>query len=260
MSTDETSEEFEDVIKRASEEITQIVSKNPDLNYELEFRLGYLEPNRFNANISDMFFNKIKSTLSSSSVFKKTNNSYTDTIKNVKILGKNSKVRHSTLDNKYIVKDRLMCIDVTCANSPFDFRICLSTEKVINEKAEKINGQFGHPVDKSIDNVIDNNSDEDSDNESDDDEGFQRHKERSSFLYKHWSWDLTIVSSGSSNSNRNKLSASDYEVELEVIDIGNKMTDLEYILESSLMKIKDLIKMCEKADNVTYVIQNVKVY
>ena len=73
---------------------------------------------------------------------------------------------------------------------------------------------------------------------------YKRIKERSSFSWKHLSFDLTKV-----ESENNSISKINYEVEIEakVIDY-NKMTS-HYFIHDLLLKIKDIVKICEPFEN-----------
>lgn len=225
------------LIEKIADEITGVLKNHNIQNIELEFRLGHVETDKFQSNINDTFFKTINRILGSSSVFKNTKHKYIDNYFTIN----NKRIRHRVYDNNeelYIMKNKLINIDVSCSNGPFDFRISLSTEE---------------SVDKSMIDELKNGGDlEDHDDHIL--KTYERKNERNSYIYKCWSWDLTVTSSGSTKNN---------EIEIEVIDIKSQLAknDMKYIVESGILKIQDMMKMCEKTDEeLQYEISNIKKY
>lgn len=189
------------------EKIIQYIELYKDVpGLEIEFRLGYIENNSFNANISKEFYDKIHNELLNSSAFKKVNSVSIDTFYDTPV-----RVRHSSSDNSYIKKTRLCNLDLS--HEPFDIRVSFSKEEIVKTK----------PNSKCV---------------------FIRNKERDSFLYKYWSYDITKVTQ-----TENSLDIVNHEIELEIKkDLGKKTISNEfmrYLVESSLMKINDLSQICE---------------
>jgi len=108
----------------------------------------------------------------------------------------------------FMKKEKLATLDFSLTNTPFDIRVSISREIKMSSK------DFSE---KSI--------------------SFQRNKDRLSFLHKAWSYDLTRI-----KYDDNGLSKEIFEVELEV-SISHK--DLNYLIHSSLLKVKDLALFCE---------------
>ncbi len=172
---------------------------------EIEFRLGYIEKDTFNSNVSVEFYDKIKNELLNSSLFQKIHTESIDTI-----YGSKNHVRHSSCDNSYTQKTRLCNIDISY--EPFDIRVSFSKEEIVKTK----------PRSKVV---------------------YTRNKNRDSFLYKFWSYDITKVTQ-----NENSLDVVNHEIEIEIkkdISKENNIEFFRYLIESSLMKINDLSKICE---------------
>jgi hypothetical protein len=105
------------------------------------------------------------------------------------------------IDDKVIEKKRLGHMDFEIKNSPFDIRVSVSKEQPVKK--------FG-PVVLSM------------------------NKERASYKYKNWSYDLTITDN------------SKYSVEIE-LDTKKILADnMPLFIYSTLMKICDISLMCEK--------------
>lgn len=200
-------------------------------NLEIEFRIGYNEENTFNTDISAIFFDKIFNQLEESSVFIHKHRNYTDTFYSIhgKDVGKEDKdsiqLRHSSDSDQYIQKTKLCSIDLS--HEPFDVRISFSCEE-----------PFPKP---SRSKVV-----------------YIRNKSRNSFEYKYWSYDLTKVVH-----KENSLDITKHEVELELkvamlSDKGDEF--LEYLVLSSLLKIKDMANMCEKNNTVEFEVVKENVY
>lgn len=169
---------------------------------EIEFRLGYIEKSGFSPNLSDTYFNKVINILNESSSFRKISSKQTDTYYEVD----GETIRKSDETGKCTIKKRLCNIDIRY--EPFDVRVSFSKEES-TEFADEENTE----------------------------ELFTRTKERDSFLYKYWSYDLTTVTNGNKKT---------HEIELEIKD--TKKSEIEYLVESSLLKIQDISRMCESGN------------
>ena len=195
---------------------------------EIEFRLGFIEasPTHFNTDIPVDFFNKIKKKLNSNKNWASVQNSKTTDYFN-------SGVRIS-VDNKRTVGEAVSCIRKTklvtinfrFEDTPFDIRFCISKEEpcVLND------------VQKRIQNC-----------------NHSREKERTRFTHKFWNFDITRV-----KEIENTVENVTHEIELDVSwPVGETSvplakprfaspdTALPYIIYSSLLKINDLVNMCE---------------
>jgi hypothetical protein len=199
--------------KTVIDKITECFMTYKDVpGLEIEFRLGYIEDGSFNSNISKEFYDIIHNELSNSSVFQKKNIESIDTY-----YGKNH-IRHSTIDNSYVQKTRLHNLNISY--EPFDIRVSFSKEEPVKTK----------PRSKPV---------------------YTRNKNRNSYNYKFWSYDLTKITT-----NENSLDIVNYEIELEIKkDLSNADNEfIQYIIESSLMKLTDLSKICENDSNATFII------
>ena len=179
--------------------------------YELEFRLGYIEQTGFSSNLSEYFFNSILEKLKSSSVMKYEQMNMQDEIYTTQLKNKKKYIKSTQTKPiqqvKISTKENILNKDYECPEHPFDFRVSLSKE----EQVAKIDNSFKNK--------------------------FTRNKERHSFYYKKWRYDLTIV-----KYEKDNIPYTNYEVELEFVDV--KPEELEYYIQSTLCKIDDLFKMC----------------
>jgi hypothetical protein len=249
-------------------DLLQIFKKYQEVpNLEIEFRIGYIKESNgsssFVSDISDIHFQKILKCLDESSYLKKVHKEYTDTyfkkessdeavdrsMTNTPDDNSNKglyQIRKSSLESGIIVKTKLCTIDISF--EPFDLRISFSTEEPYRGSRE-----LGAS-----------------------DQIYVRNKVRDSFLYKHWSYDATrilkgpLASAGSSagfsgptsKNSFQELSIKKYEMELEIVtDISDKDDEfLEYLIESSLLKIRDLGLMCENDPNYNFKISKENYY
>ena len=115
-----------------------------------------------------------------------------------------------------IKKEKLTILDFVFAGSGFDLRVSFSRETPSRKFARE----------KST---------------------YKRIKKRTSYIYKHLSFDLTTVIM-----EDNKVEDHLFEVELEIKDISkilNKTMTSHYLVHDSLLKIRDIIKFCDEIDN-----------
>ena len=216
--TDEDHKLFSDALLK----IESLISKY--LNYkdlEIEFRFGYHSPEAFNSTVPELFFNKIKKNLEASN-FKQVSKITQDAF--------SSGIRKSTtkvgLKNRstYIKKEKLAILDFSL-NGPFDIRVSISRE--IKMASKDFN-------DKAV--------------------SYQRLKNRTSFLYKSWSFDLTEL-----EFEENSIKQKVFEVELEV-DLS-KDDDVLYLIHSSLLKVRDLSLFCEnESQDLQFILLNEKIF
>jgi hypothetical protein len=181
-------------------------------NLELEFRLGFLEDSgsektKFDPSVNEDFFSKILKRLG-------TNNKWDNKVRSVtNDYFSNGKRLTIDCDNKRscMRKEKLCVLDFTFEGTPFDIRICFSKET---------------PVDVSEFETSD----------------FSRNKDRMSYKYKTWFYDITKVTT-----TDNTCEETNFEIELECnVQESLKRMNKVYFIHSSLLKVKDLVNMCEK--------------
>ena len=206
---------FTECYAEAIEKILPFIEKFKDIpDLEIEFRLGHLDldKQKFSANISEEFYNKIQNNLNNGEIWSSKNVINTEDYFSK---GLRKSVDLLTKKETIIKKEKLCIIDFVFQNTPFDIRVSFSREIV--KKSFK-------------DEFI----------------KYKRTKKRHSYIYKDWNYDLTTVVS-----EDNSIVTKTYEVELEankpIKEITDKM-DAYYFLHSSLMKIKDLACMCENEE------------
>lgn len=218
--------------------LVPLIDKYKNEKYlELEFRLGHLKLNEkknftFNTDISEEFFNKIKEELDNSTAFKsKETNEIKDEFSE-KIRRSVTRNANSTTVNTtqiIIKKEKLCTIDFNLDGTPFDIRVSFSKEV---------------PVKNFDESKIE----------------YTRTKKRNTYVYKKFNYDLTEVSGTTSG-----VEAKSYEFELELnktINAVLKTCSVEELLESTYMKLIDIVKMCENVEDedVSVVLHEVKSY
>jgi hypothetical protein len=116
-------------------------------------------------------------------------------------------------------------LDFMFEDTPFDLRVSLSEEKPVMI-TEFIKGN-------DLSNL-------------ESDCFYKREKDRMSYKHKHWLFDVTSV-----KTVENTVENISFEVELEIQNLSEtlKTTPTNYFIHSSLLKIKDLIGMCEKVED-----------
>jgi hypothetical protein len=177
-------------------------------NLEIEFRLGYMEDDEFKTDIKRDYFDKIYNVLSSTDVWSDVKEEKTEDY------FYNTKRLTIGLDQEICVKkEKLVILDFALIGSGFDVRVSFSRET---------------PV-KKFDITSAN---------------YLRKKDRTSFIHKHVSFDLTDVSMVD-NSIENHL----YEVELEIKELDLAKMSSYYMVHDALLKITDMVKMCEELDD-----------
>ena len=111
-----------------------------------------------------------------------------------------------------IRKTKLHTLDFRFEDTPFDVRVCFSKETPIPVSEFKLNKKM-----------------------------FSRDKDRMSYKHKCWFYDITNV-----KTVYNTVEESNYEFELECnVSDALKVMKPFHVVHSSLLKIKDIVNMCE---------------
>lgn len=203
-------------LKDAMAQLLPILEKYRDHeNVEIEFRLGLYDDtsSKFNSRVCEKDYNRIMEKLKSSTSWSEVKNSdtkdYFDNGMRLSVDNKNKRKK------KCIRKSKLVTLDFQFDGTPYDIRVCLSEEVPVPTTKFKVNDSL-----------------------------FSRVKERCSFVYKFWSFDVTRVNF------ENSVEDVYYEVELDAFGLKELMKkhSSEYILYSGLLKIKDLVNVCEKVE------------
>jgi hypothetical protein len=177
---------------------------------EVEFRLGFITDSAFDTDIPEEFYQTMFNVLDGAKFWNKKNN---ETSQDFFSKGKRKSVNLITKKETIIKKEKLCTLDFTFHGTPFDVRVSFSREIPKNKFSTK-----------KID--------------------FERQKKRKNFVFQDWNYDLTTVTF-----EENTLETKTNEVEIELNKPLNilleKHKDFE-LIHSSLLKIRDLIYMCEK--------------
>ncbi len=202
--------------KDAFTRITYYVEKfKNEKNIEFEFRLGFIDDGKFDTDVPIEFFNKIMSKLQSNK-----NWEHVEKRNTVDYFHSGYRIGVTNGNTECIKKSKLVTIDFKFEETPFDIRFCISKEEPC-----KLND-----IDKKI------KSSE-----------HKREKNRTRFKHKHWYFDMTQV-----KEVENTIGNVTHEVELDV-NLGNSETAIEYVVYSSLLKLNDLVNMCESVPETSKV-------
>jgi hypothetical protein len=179
-------------------------------NLEIEFRLGYLDNDEFKTDVGKEFFDKITDQLIDSTAWTSVEvENSEDYFYNGRRLTINDKDQKGVC----IRKDKLATVDFVFSGTGFDLRVSFSKEMPSNR----------FPKEKA---------------------NYKRIKERTSYVFKHLSFDLTKVTF-----EDNTVEDHSFEIELEVKKIDLTKMSSHYLIHDSLLKIKDMVKMCEEIDD-----------
>ncbi len=199
----------DDCFHEAIEKLIPYVEKyKNEENLEIEFRLGYIEDEEFKTDVGKDFFDKITDNLIDCELW-----SSITTEKSQDYFYNGRRLTVTDKDSYCIKKEKLAIFDFVFVGTGFDLRVSFSKEipskKFTEDKAS-----------------------------------YKRIKERTSYTFKHLSYDLTKVTM-----EENTVEDHLFEIELEtkILDLS-KMTS-HYLIHDSLLKIKDMVKMCEEIDN-----------
>ena len=185
-------------------------------NIEIEIRLGYIQENYFDTNITNEYYKKINNTLNSFDDW-----SYNDNKTTTDYYDGNLRLSIDNEGNRSAMKKvRLVDIDIVYDSGPFDIRISVSQET---------------PIDP---NDVNNNNLKTS-----------RNKKRITRIYDKWKFDLSEVMT-----ENNNLKKKSYEFEIEIdnpFDTLKKYNnDSIYVAHSTLLKLRQVINMCEEPEDV----------
>lgn len=190
-------------------------------NLEIEFRLGYMENNKFKTNIGKIFFEKILKTLNSTSVWSQVKKENT-----IDYFNSKKRITSKNGEETCLKKEKLAVVDFELIGSGFDVRVSFSRETPVS------------PFNKSEYDYV-------------------RKKNRNSYFYTNFSYDLTDVIT-----EDNSVEDHTYEFELEIVKLDLKKMSSVYIVHDSLLKITDVVKMCEEDlnEDYEYKFSNEKIY
>lgn len=207
-----TEYEVDPCFHNAIETLKKYVEKYKDTeDLEIEFRLGYLDSTEFKTDIGREYFQKITDQLIDSESWSSINNELTE---DYFLNGHRMSVAsaYGTSGTVCIKKEKLAVVDFIFEGAGFDVRVSFSKEVPCSV----------FPIEKAT---------------------YKRKKDRTSFLFRNLSYDLTKVTH-----EDNTVEDHTFEVELEIKSMDlTKMTS-HYLIHDALLKIKDLVQMCEEVD------------
>lgn len=180
---------------------------------EIEFRFGWFDriSKRFTSDIDEHFYESILKTLESfydwdNYFTKKTKEYYTKD--KIRIIVENGKIK------KKMIKTNLKKFDIYIDGCPYDIRFAINQEKETQYEGKTWS--------------------------------FIRIKERKSFFYKMWRYDITKVYTPTTFIS-NPYIDSNYSYEFEIEYIPNNLEfDNDYLSESIILKLQDILGVPEK--------------
>lgn len=206
---------FHDAISR----IKKYIEKYKNEPYlEIEFRLGYIEPDEFKTDIGKEFYDRIMSKLIDCELWTETS---VEKSEDYFYSGRRLTIIEDEINKKGYVgtcikKEKLTVLDFTFVGSGFDVRVSFSREVPCKRFSK----------DKCV---------------------YKRIKDRNSFRYTNeytdLSYDLTKVTM-----EDNTVEDHFFEVELEINNLELSKASSHYIAHNCLLKLKDIIEMCEEID------------
>lgn len=206
---------MDDLIENIIKIILPRINENNNKKLELEVRFGYMsKDNNFRSDISENYWKKLLETFDKSTlknVFIKNEIKIKDEYYDTYIMSTSNEITN------IIKKDKLVNLNIK-TNSLFDVRLSLSSE-----------------------NIIDDNLSEDI--------NFIRYKNRYTYVYKNWNYDLTLI-----KQEKNNVNTIYYEFELE-LNNNNILMDkdtLKKYLKSTFSKIIDIFKILD-SNNKNYI-------
>ena len=198
--------------------LVELIEKYKDYsNIEIEIRLGYIEDDYFDTNITNEYYKKINNTLNSFQGWSYNDNKTTTDY----YYDGNLRLSIDTEGNRSAMKKvRMVDIDIAYDSAPFDIRISVSQET---------------PIDP---NDINNNNLKTS-----------RNKKRITRIYDKWKFDLSEVTT-----EHNNLKKKGYEFEIEIDNLSGTLKkynyDSMYVAHSTLLKLRQVINMCEEPEEI----------
>ena len=218
--TENTNSDFESELQIGINKLMSLISeyKKKD-KVEIEIRLGQIQHNGFKSGLgSKDFYNRIKNTLDSSKAWTKIINTKTEEycesgLKRITSFNGKKVMKHQS-----IKKNKISTIDLQYYGTPYDIRLCVSTEIPVEDKINVKNSTL-------------------------------RKKNRYSYIYKDYQIDLTQV-----EQIYNGVSEINFELEVELNNLQNNVID-KYRAHSALLLIRDIINMCEKIESGCKIIE-----
>jgi hypothetical protein len=207
-------------------------------NNELELRLGKVHerPRRFEPGVSANMFQKILEGLRSCPTWEDESvTRHTDYLCGDKRL---RVYEDPGVPAELVTKRALVSMDVIAMGAPFDFRFSIAKEKVLEVTQQDIT-----TITANAKHV--------------------RLKERITFAYKAWLFDLTIVRSQNGvpsaptddcfdDTSEERSGGRIYEVEIELSNLASKVEKTQFnamkLADSTLLKLFDLMHFVEEVD------------
>lgn len=191
-------------LKAGIDKFSQIIRDYKNVNnVEIELRIGVFESGVFRPGLgSNEFFRKIGVLLESNPNWVSKEIIKTTELLNCGIV---------QVGKEKTRKTKLYNATFSFENTPYDFRVSVSTEEKTTEKVPKTGG-------------------------------IKREKTRYSYEHTDCKFDLTHVIQ-----EENKVKTESFEFEIELLHLKNEFSDV-YRAHSALLKLTDIINHCEHID------------
>lgn len=179
-------------------------SKQPDV--EIELRLGWQTPDRFDTNIGKMYYDFIQEALMRSTMPRKDSMSDVYTHKNMRIITSQGRIIDAHK------KIRLEVVDCLLYGTPFDVRLSVCKEIPVNKRIDLSECRY------------------------------LRSRSRNTWKHDDWVYDLTYITQ-SEPSSPFADSLCSFEFELELLKTNEHNSTTTFLAQSAVMKLCDLLQI-----------------
>ena len=174
-------------------------------NVEIEIRLGWQTPERFDTNIGKVYYDFVHQALTSSAMPRRGNNTHVYTHKNTRII----------TDSQGKIKDahkkiKLEVVDFLLHGTPFDVRLSVCVEVPVKHRLNLAECRY------------------------------LRSRSRTTWQHDDWMYDLTCITlSEPSGPFVDSLCSFEFELEL----MPNRSENSSFLAQSGVMKLCDLLQI-----------------
>tara|TARA_Y100000389_G_C17455620_1_gene517934 strand:+ start:953 stop:1603 length:651 start_codon:yes stop_codon:yes gene_type:complete len=214
QSNGETHSEFYESIKNSFTEVLNTVPHMKAEYPEIEFRFGVIHPtdNFFKADIPKEIFDKVFNIFSQSGEWHKK-----ESMRSTDYFIKDNRLTHCEKGYLYIKKKKLASSNFSNDDCGLDIRLSVASEVPV-----KIPKKYEKKLPSESECT------------------FVRHKERYTFIYDVWKYDLTILSLSGNPEKK-------YEIEIEILNPKYTIYKytIPYLTDMTIKKIKDVMSLIE---------------
>jgi hypothetical protein len=190
-------------------ELTQLLDKyRGEPHIEIELRLGWKHPRRFDTNIGKRYSDQIYNLMSRTSFARTDENSNVHVYRNVRVI--TDPVTGNVLASQK--KRKIETHDILLHGTPFDLRMSVCQELPVSPPSPN------------------------------DPREFVRSRARTAWKYKIWSYDLTHARSANPRDDTDEtLDSYEFELEIDLNQANRTRLTSQYIAHSTVMKLFDIV-------------------